>query len=188
MALVLPLGPLWPALLRGGRSAGDTELCPTQAHRGWGAELRFGGATASLPAVSSPRLWVGLRWVPGAGPCVPGRVQSWGVRCEHSGGTALSARGQLRQTLRSGEGGHSRASSPLSPAPSPSLPHLTVLAGVHGGAQGAAEVFDKVPGVAEGADNTVLVGAVGVGDQPFVGALGRPDGAPDLTEREHPQG
>lgn len=105
MALVLPLGPLWPALLRGGRSAGDTELCPTQAHQGWGAELRFGGATASLPAVSSPGLWVGLRWVPGAGPCVPGRVQSWGVRCEHSRGTALSARGRLRQTLRSGEGG-----------------------------------------------------------------------------------
>lgn len=130
---------------------------------------------------------MGLRWVPGVGPCVPGRVQRWGVQCEHRRGTALCP-WPAPHTLRSGEGGHSRASSPLSPAPSPSLPHLTVLAGVHGGAQGAAEVFDKVPGVAEGADDTVLVGAVGVGHQPFVGALGRPDGAPHLTEQEQPQG
>lgn len=49
-------------------------------------------------------------------------------------------------------------------------------------------MFDKVPGVAEGADDTVLVGAVGVGHQPFVGTLGRPDGAPHLREREQPQG
>lgn len=109
------------------------------------------------------------------------------MQCERRRGTALCPWPAPAATVVWG-GGAQQRSSPLSPAPSPSLPHLTVLAGVHGRAQGAAEVFDKVPGVAEGADDTVLVGAVGVGHQPFVGALGRPDGAPHLAEPEQPQG
>lgn len=136
---------------------------------------------------------------------VRGRVY-WGVGrggvrqcavCAH-GGTATEGGprggpklpvGHLWQLVRAGGGGgRSRALCPLSPAPSPSLPHLTVLARVHGGAQGAAKVFDKVPGVAEGANDTVLVRAVGVGHQPFVGALGCPDRAPHLPEWEQPQG
>lgn len=108
---------------------------------------------------------------------------SRGGRERRGGGTGRlpasirTARGRVPGT--SGAGG--RAGAPPERG-SPSLPHLTVLAGVHGRAQRAAEVLHEVPRVAEGADDAVLVGAVRVGHQPFVRALGCPHRAPHLGE------
>lgn len=48
---------------------------PISSTSGLGAELRFGGAAASLPAMPGSRLWMGLRWVPGV--CWGGE-QRWG--------------------------------------------------------------------------------------------------------------
>lgn len=52
-------------------------------------------------------------------------------------------------------------------------PHFALLGGVHGGAQGAAEMLRELPGVGDGANDTEARGAVRVGDEPFVRALRR---------------
>lgn len=60
-------------------------------------------------------------------------------------------------------------------SPYPSLPHFTQLSWVHGGADWAAEVPQKVTGVGESAQHTEAGRAVGIGHQPLVRALGCAD-------------
>lgn len=60
------------------------------------------------------------------------------------------------------------------------LPDFAFVMRVHGGAGRAAEVFRELLGVGEGADDPETRGAVRIGDEAFVGALGCADGAPDL--------
>lgn len=63
-----------------------------------------------------------------------------------------------------------------------SSPDFTLVMGVHRGAGRALEVFRELPGVGDGANDPEAGGAVGIGDEAFMGALGRADGAPDLCE------
>lgn len=60
-------------------------------------------------------------------------------------------------------------------SPYSSLPHFTQLSWVHGGADWAAEVPQKVTGVGESAQHTEAGRAVGIGHQPLVRALGCAD-------------
>lgn len=66
-------------------------------------------------------------------------------------------------------GKFSRWHRTMQPGPGAHLsPDLTLFGGVHGGAQGAAEMLCKLPGVGDGADDAEARGAVRVGDEPFV--------------------
>lgn len=126
---------------------------PVSSTSGLGAELRFGGATASLPAMPGSRLWMGLRWVPGMcwgvgqrwdeearGVCTAGTT----MEGDSGGGPALCLWTSSGSRRGLGEGTHTAEHCPLCPQHSPRPYHTSqCLPGFMGDPRGQPKCSTK---------------------------------------------